>query len=258
MATKSKINRSLLSAWQAESLRLTAFPSTSESISAEGWWKSLLDEEPETRVNRPKIMERVEEGAFCGANLTLRIRPLRIDWILSVKPFDTDVPLAFPTTGQFEESCTNFCQIMKRWFPSSPNLDRLAFATTVLLPVANRNAGYIQLGPYLRGVKMEPERMSDFMYRVNRRRKSKLGIKDLEINRLSTWAVARSEFHAFAMGPERTVGVPTGEPTFACRIQLDVNTVPEFKGNWDPEQSEKVFEELVKLGREIIREGDCP
>lgn len=258
MAANSKIARAPLGGWHAESLRLTAFPSTSDSISTDGWWMTLLDEEPETRINRPKIMERVEEGTFHGANLTLRIRPFRIDWILKANLSDTEVPLGFLTIGEFEEACTKFCQIMKHWFPLSPNLDRLAFGITVLLPVANRNAGYNQLGAYLRGVQLDPEGMSDFMYRVNRRRKSELGIKGLEINRLSTWAVARSEFHALTIGPERTFNVPQGEPTFACRILLDINSVSEFKGNWNSEQSEKIFGELVELGLEIIRDGDCP
>jgi len=258
MAVKGKIERASLSDWQAESFRLTAFPSSSGEISSQGWWKRLLEEEPETQITRSKIGDRIEQGTFHDANLTLRIQPDRIDWALRIKPPEEEPPVGFLTVGKFEEACSSFCDLIKRWFPLSPPLKRLAFGTIVLLPVSSRKDGYIQLSPYLGSVKLDPENTSDFLYRINRPRASRTGIKDLRINRLTTWAVARFESRQFVMRKIDIVGVEHGEPAFACRIEMDVNTITEIKGSLSSKHLDDVFSELVELSHEIITNGDRP
>jgi hypothetical protein len=107
-------------------------------------------------------------------------------------------------------------------------------------------------------MKLDAEGSSDFLYRINRRRLSQSGIENLQINRLSTWSVARAEYQAFALESGGIPRVIRGEPIFACRVELDVNTAAEFEGKLLPDQSLKIFTELIELAHEILLEGDRP
>jgi hypothetical protein len=59
------------------------------------------------------------------------------------------------------------------------------------------------------------------------------------------------------IGPESVESIFEAE-YFACRIELDINTVPDFPGELDREILQPIFGDLVDLGQEIVREGDIP
>ncbi len=71
-----------LSDWQAETLRLTAFPSPSTKITQPDWWSDLTGETPENRTIRPREGVFIEEGNWGGRKLSLGINPTCIDWVL--------------------------------------------------------------------------------------------------------------------------------------------------------------------------------
>ncbi len=48
----------------------------------------------------------------------------------------------------------------------------------------------------------------------------------------------------------------TAEPLVACRLELDINTAPEFKSALKKTMLSKLFDELVELGMEIAHKGD--
>lgn len=256
MAERSLRERAPLSEWAAESLRATAFLSIEAEVAADNWWRTLVGEDPETRVVSPRAGERREHGLFQGARLTLRIQPARIDWTLTPVPLETEPLGSLPTLGRFEEACGHFRALMGRWFPLTPRLDRLAFGAIALLPVLNHADGYSRLSPYLPAVKLDPEHSFDFLYRINRPILSRGNIPKLPINRLSAWSVALIEFHELTVGPRQASRVVRAEPAHACRVELDINTSPEFDQGFSPDQSAQVFEELMSLARQILEEGD--
>jgi hypothetical protein len=45
---------------------------------------------------------------------------------------------------------------------------------------------------------------------------------------------------------------------FACRLELDINTLPEFQGELERAQLSSLFHELVDLAVEIANQGDIP
>lgn len=244
--------------WLAESMRATNFPSPAAEVDPGAWWHRLLDREPDTRVVRPGVGEWKEEGEFAGGKLTLNINAAGvIQWTLSPTPLK-EVPTEFPTVGRFVDACEAFCPLVRRWFEFAPRLDRIAFGTTALLPVANRVEGYRLLSQYLHDVvRIDAERSSDLLYQINRRRHSRSGVADLEINRLSKWSVAEMRILAQAFSAPG-VEARLLHPMSACRAELDINTAPEYRRGFASPVSAEIFEELVALAREILETGDRP
>lgn len=248
--------RAPLEDWQTAELRLTAFPIPSAQTQKAGWWHRTVGQAPETTTYLKSGIER-EEGPFNGGKLTLSIEPLVIHW--RFVPSDEALPLeqSFPTIGPFSDSLRDFLDPMHRWLTDSiPNLQRLAFGAVLLLPVADRAAGYARLSSYLPGVAIDPINSRDFLYQINRRRGSNAGIPDLRINRLSKWSVLAVATAVVEVGP--ALRQFTTPEHYACGLELDINTVPEYPDVISRDELDAVFQELVELGTEIVTEGDVP
>lgn len=249
-----------LSEWLAEVVRATAFPSAGAEFSAENWWSHLVGEAPESKTVQPRIGELKEEGAFEGARLTLKVQPGRIDWTLT--PYSSEGKPSeggLPATLSFEKNFVHLRELMARWFELSPSLDRLAFGAAALFPVQSRLEGYLLLAAYLPAVKLDAEGSSDFIYRINRPRMSKLNIENLRINRLSTWVVMTMQYQQFSLAPHaQPVKTIQGETLFADRVELDINTSPEFGGQLPKQRYPEIFNELQDSANEILEEGDRP
>lgn len=260
MSGKNAFERPPITAWLAQTLRLTAFPSPVAEIADPTWWNDLVGEPPETRVSHPRKGEQREEGLFEGEKLTLRVQPTRIDWLFASADDQERQLEGIPTVGPFLDSVDIFFSLMRHWFEleACPAVQRLAFGAVLLQPVENREAGYRKLSPYLPFVELDPKGSSDFSYQINRPRDSKLRIPDLTINRLSKWSVATMRGVGLSLSPASVVDYALGEAFFACRLELDINTAQDFQEEISPEQLPAVFQELVDLGREIASEGDIP
>ena len=150
--------------------------------------------------------------------------------------------------------------LMARWFKlkTCPVLQRLAFGAILTYPVDNLASGYQQLSTYLPSVKLDPGNSSDFLYQINRVRDSTSGIDNLRINRLSKWSVAAVQTMGFTVGQDLDMSVAKGGLLRACRLELDINTITVLKKPLPPNKLNIVFKELIKLAKEIIKEGDIP
>jgi hypothetical protein len=256
----NEIKRASISDWEVESLRVTAFPTQNAEVKPDNWWQEVVGTEPETQLVQAKRGEKRFQGAFEGGQLTLLLQPGRIDWFL-VRGANTEEVASEELTssvGKFEKVCSRFTEVVGQWLPISPPLHRIAFGGTVLLPVADRATGYKRLVPYLPSVSIDPEGSRDLLYRINRPRMSQTGLKDLQLNRLSTWAVGSLlSGEVSIIGGQATIVAPR-EQAFACRVELDINTAAEFSGIFVPDQSRETLNELVQLGVEIVEKGDVP
>ena len=197
-----------------------------------------------------------EEGEFAGGTLTLLVNAAGvIQWSL-VPTSPKEIPAEFPTVGRFVDACEAFCPIVRRWFELALPLDRIAFGAVVLFPVATRRDGYVSLSQFLPDVTLDPDNARDFLFQINRRRPSRSGIKGLEINRLSSWSVA--QLRVITQPMTQPSAQREHPPSYACRLELDMNTAPEHRGSFVPPQSAAIFDELVALAREILEVGDRP
>ena len=159
----------------------------------------------------------------------------------------------FPAIGMLTESVDLFLKSMLKWLETAPPIQRLAFGAVLIKPVNSSKEGYEQVSSYL-PFDLD-EHSSDFLYQINRPRKSAcVETFDLSINRLSKWSV--SLLASFAFDPSKQEQYITRPPRFSIRLELDVNTTPDFSEEVSSENLPHVFRELVELGKEIASEGD--
>ncbi len=154
-----------------------------------------------------------------------------------------------PTIGPFRDKIPWFANVMMHWLvKSAPPLIRLAFAGKLLQPADTQEEAYRALERLLSGVKLTP-RPKDFLYHVNRRRKSRV-VNGLEVNRMSTWSKMNI---LFSVPPGQSFIWP--DKCYSA-VQLDINTAPEKVALLPPDALPKLFGELVNLGLEIAERGD--
>ena len=245
--------------WQAESLRLTAFLSDMIDPAATPFWESLVGRAPDEIRSIPRQQMVTEEGPYSDGRLRVEVRQNRVDWRLS---FDPRSPaLRSPTIGPYRIVEQNFRVLMRKWLAGSLAVHRLGYGSVLLLPLGSLSEVCAKLNDILKTVQLDQEGVQDFTYRINRRRDSRVGIEGLKINRLSTWSAAQI-MNALVEIPSGGQGVPRIVPSadsgHMCRLELDMNTSPEFRRKFTPSEMEKIFDELVAFSCEIVEEGDIP
>jgi hypothetical protein len=169
--------------------------------------------------------------------------------------------LVYPL-GEFAETADTFRQLMQGWLNGIADLPltRLAFGAVLLQPVKSFAEGYERLERYL-PFPLDSTNSSDFLYRINRSRLSFVGISDLKINRLSTWAVLRVQQvgFAFTLGDIPQLAPQSrGHEFMVCRLELDINTDANFSRDMNQEYRDAILDELIDLGKEIAEKGDTP
>ena len=255
-AIQNSVPRLSVSDWSAQTLRLTAFPEPSLDLDHPSWWTAVFQEPPDKQAAEPKLGKYAYEGSVRDGKLVLQIEPGRIDLRLSTtEPRGNEMP----SLGNYLQNLDSFKAFVVRWLnmESLPGLTRIAFGATLQYQVPDRITGYRQLQPYLNEVTLDPIHSSDFFYRINRRRDSRSGIPDLYINRLSAWSVMAFRPSLVQIGPSGIQGA-LGPESFACRLELDVNTSPEMTGILERNKLTELFAELVELANQIIDQGDVP
>jgi len=189
-------------------------------------------------------------------NLSLQCDRQRIDWLLtSVIVADRELT-EFPRFGKLPEALDLYRRFFLSWLAHAPSCKRVAFGCVLTRAAESREAGYRWISNLLPAITLDPKGSSDFSYSINRPRQSTSGIEGLNINRLSKWSVARLR----SMRLQQATGEePLSAPElFACRVELDVNSVPEFPVELSSSQLESLIHELIELGIEIALKGDLP
>jgi hypothetical protein len=240
-------------AWQPVTLRLTVFTQPPYE-GAEEWWKATVGSPAEKVVTQAKTQERTEEGTFLQGKLTLEINPIRIDWRYSVIEEVSEPGPRINTLGSFSENYDPFRVLMGKWLSiaSIPRITRLAFGAVMLQLTETMEKGYEILTPYLPFLNLR--NASDLQYQINRTRSSQSRIPDLEINRLSKWAVLRLQQVVVPLGSPNQMHQIVGD--FASYLEVDISTSATYKQPLPKVRLSTLFTELVELGAEIAEKGD--
>jgi hypothetical protein len=238
--------------WQVQNLRLTVFV-TKATIETQQWWENIFGTPAEKITTQPKQFLHQEEGPLENARMSLNINPGRIDWRLTATENLPELIKHIPTISSFSDALTIFIPAMSTWLRLWPPLKRIAFGAQLIQPTEGHSSAYQLLNRYLHSVKVDP-RSSDFSYQINFRRDSRLQIPGLAINRLMRWNALRMQLELMA-------GNTPLEPTaarYACGLEIDTNTIPEFNTEILAERYPELFNELVDLAKEIAAKGEIP
>ena len=241
--------------WSVESVRATAFPAVAPDTVSINWWRDVVGEDPAkaTRESRKGSLE--QRGSWGDADLVLQVNPLRIDWLL-VAPQGSE-PSVLPVIGSFVDLLSPFREVVLRWLglESCPGIVRLAFAASLLQPVASEEQGCRLLAPYLPHVELRPAESRSFQYQISRPRSAASGMPGLEINRLNRWSVLQYVQQTVSFSAER-LQTSVADESFACRLDLDINTSRQYAEELPRDRVQDVFRELVQLACEIAEKGD--
>ena len=247
--------------WEAESLRATAFYGAGETPrDASRLWELLMHRQPDQVSSRPKERIYLAEGSFGGSGKQLQcaIRPERVDWVLRAAPPAPNIqPEGLPTVGTLPGVLPSFEDLGIKWLEGSSGITRLAFGAVLLFEVSSLNEANERLSALLPSVTLGPEGVSDLIFRINRRR-TLASREERLANRLGTWSTVQGGSVGFAVpgdGPPKFTH-RTGH--FACRLELDMNTVGEFTPPLRGVEAAEVLRELVLFGAEIAEQGDKP
>jgi hypothetical protein len=243
--------------WLAERVRCTVFfPANSPLPEPGALWKEWADDEPSEVISKPKEGLHVASGEFLGATLHVQAQADRVDFNLLAPKRETPLePGEFPVAGEFG-LIGEFAAIATKWLSSGPTLTRVAFGAILMEPVDSKEAGYHRMDELLPDVKVD-EDARDFRFQINRRRESQV-VPSLLLNRLSKWSVAviQPMMVQFQLGGP--VSSVTSTTQHAARLEVDINSAPEFAGSLPTDQVPDLFNELVALGIELSEKGDIP
>jgi hypothetical protein len=245
--------------WRASGLRVTAFLAPEVSLESRDLWAALNLGEPES--HEKKKGQVTDQGPALDQWLVITAAISRIDWLYVPKPDESEeTEFGFRDVGPFPEAVDKFVALIGGWLQREcPKLVRFAFGATARLPVASRIEGYRQLSAYL-PFRIDGEASSDFLYQINRHRKSTVD-PELNINRLTQWSVAALTGLAgqVILGPSGISPVlqPYGSQS-ACQIIMDVNSDPEYLKGFQKTQVKALLDEFAQMAKEIAAEGDIP
>lgn len=243
--------------WQAEGFRLSVFLDDAIDPTNMSFWEQLVGDPPDEVQRKPREQSFKEGGPLFSGRLSVEASKDRIDWRLNFDPNNASDQL--PILGSYDSLKEQFRKLMREWFTHCPPTHRLGYGAVLLLPTETSSEACKLLDDLLPAINIDWENTYDFLYRINRRRPSRCNIQGLEINRLATWSVASVSGVRVNFAPSRPIPsiIQLSDSTL-CRLELDINTAPEFRQKLDGNIGSDIFDELVNFGDEIASEGDIP
>lgn len=260
MATTGNVQAPGIGRWSARSLRMTAFPVEPAVGADQNWWSEAAGGESDDLTQTKKRQGRLDQGTWQGATLSLSTDLTRIVWSLEPKPDLEKTPTDMPHLGDFAAPRRDaFVAAMTAWLEKScPPIKRLAFGCNLHHRVSDEAAGFRLLEEYLPAVRFGPD-SSDFLYRINRRMQS-AAVRGLSINRLAKWELQTIAFALLEITPQamHTPPVVPTQLTYACGLEVDINTIHDYPDELPKTSLTGLFGELVQSAIDIAEKGDRP
>lgn len=262
MAAESA-SSNLPDSWKVEQLRLSVFLTETPNVPSEVWLSLIGSPSTTENIERNGTVSIYQaSGSFGDHSPTLRVEPNRIDWTIGLAPGSMPAPFGV-SVGDYTPTARSFVEFVKPFLAiNTLPVVRMALGVVLSFPVASRQEGYNLLNSLLPSVDLDPN-SSDFFYRINRRRRA--ANFEVGINRLSEWLVLELLPLPFIFGQIQGVNPVAVMPsqvsvasTFAARLQLDINTIPETQLLANHEQQIALLEEMLRFSDEISASGDIP
>lgn len=215
---------------------------------AENLWEVMTGESPATITQQLPLQNLRQEGPYAGGRIVVVQSPSRLDVVF----IPLDPAGVFPDEDAARQS---FLRATNALFDSGFVIEtvRLAYGSVLIESVENRQEGYTRLGQFLPTYQFE-DGLSDFMLQVNHRRTSTTQ-HGIDMNRLSKWSVQVSQSMVFGVTGSGLQTLQHGqEQRYACRCELDINSVPEHV--LPPSADlQALLTECTELGSELGEKG---
>ena len=224
-----------------------------DKITEDKWWQDINGVPPDTEQIYRQQQVKMQQGVIDGHHLTVQSQSNRIDWVLTTgkqipNESQQNTIESLPTLLEF------FLKIVKCWLKACPPSSRLAFGASLVKQVSDMRSGHEYLLQLLPNLNLNPDDVSDLIYQVNRRKKS-MSAPGIMINRLCRWSVVQIHNIGVTMDAVGTPISSSSQEHYACKLDLDINTVPS-DDNIPTNNAYPIFEELTKYGCTIAAKGD--
>lgn len=240
--------------WLGQLLRFTVFPKDAwEPLSTDVWGRLGLGE-LETEETKARERSRRQQGGFHdNIILDVQLSSPRVDFLFAPKAIE---PRADDNFGKASSVIPDAVATVNRWLPHAPfEVSRVAIATVLTFPVESRRSGYEAILSATRSLKFDPsEEMSDLLFQINRPCNSNT-VNGLKINRLMKLATVQITLLSLSGAVGQTLSQAIEQPTFACRLETDVNTVPQPNG-LEKVQLNTIFAELAEITITLAANGE--
>ena len=242
--------------WQVEQLRFTWFFTERPSHLLEQRWGALGAGEPDIEIinRQPQFMYRAEKRFGKGwLNLQLDHNLMHIMYSGKQLLADTLVSEA-PVAGLFDEEGSKFqnFSLSREDLFSIPS-DRLAVGLIVLNRVDDKEEGYRVLDKLITSVRLEPVDGADsFMFQINRPVKGRIANREVPINRVTRWSVAKIAKPQVI--PHEKSGIEAsarGGDEYWVRLEADINMVPEAVDCILGDEQKDAFSKLMNLANSL-------
>ena len=244
--------------WAVDYLRATTFIRTRsmEEVTGNTWWEKVIGGKPDDeRILHQKGVKE-QKGMLDGSLLTMLSQISRVDWTLTTAKQVPSELLKRSAIGSMSDTLKPFLKVVENWLGECPPTNRLAFGAALVRPVADVHTGHKEILQFLPDVRLNHMGIDDFLYQINRHRKSTSGA-GIRINRLSKWSVVRAVTVGIPVDPMGGAMPASEQESYACALELDVNTAPS-RDEISRDITWPIFQELTEYGREIAIKGDIP
>jgi hypothetical protein len=244
--------------WKVRVLRLTAFVESDEGWAAahQVQWEDLTSSKPEAKQSKGD--EEQQEGPFPPGRLILQKQPRRVDVLYAGTGEDMEPATPVVTVGPFEPASEALRGVAAKLFDKVGRwCTRLALGTDFVRMAATVEEAYQALVEHIRTTPFKLKGGQDFVYQLNRPRKSRV-VPDMQINRLTRWNASSWRPVRFQVGGGSSPMVLTGPAHIGAVVATDVNTVADRTEPLPANQLLALFEELRGLTAEIRDHGDIP
>jgi hypothetical protein len=237
--------------WSVRSHRLSIFFGPQIQSLKVVEWAQLTGVEPESSINRGG--QQVSEGPFSKGRLLLSKQlPLRLD-VLYTGTVGMLNPNGggFPTIGDYEPTLNEFREVANKLVDAFP-VNRLALGSVLDCVTSDKQDSQSFLLAHIRGPKFDLQEAQDFVYQINRPRKSKI-FADTHINRVAKWSTGT--FVVTSVDSATGRFVPQAEQQIAS-FETDVSTPVDRPTSMTSDEMKNILGELVMLSSELVDKGD--
>ena len=214
---------------------------------------------PESSDTRAREGIVREQGRTDGNLLLLVTQSGRLDWNLLPGPNKIDdriSPPALPALIAVEQAIPLLRRALDVSVRAYGLVHRLALGFVLTQQAPSLSEGLRQLSKYLPRLDLENQGGSDFVYQINKRRRS-IRVPHIQVNRVSRWQLEEMQSGTLTVSPSRSPNFETSERILVSKLTLDINTAPDSNA-FSNARISGLFDELAGFACEIAIKGDIP